>query len=107
MAAGRNSGKRGTIGAGGRAGFQPAGSWGILPQVSGITKGSNTHARLEAARTGRRGRLPYGAGHFALVVRSDFDLVIEPGASVGPPALGGWGRNSEHLSRLFDGQADE
>ena len=50
-------------GPGGRAGFQPAGSWSILPQVSGRTRRSDTNARLEAARTGRRGRLPYGAGH--------------------------------------------
>ena len=44
-------------------GFQPAGFWGILPQISGRRRRSNTNARLEAARTGRRGRLPYDAGH--------------------------------------------
>src|SRR6266487_3268850 len=59
-------------GPGGRAGFQPAGSRGILPQVSGRTRRSNTNARLEAARTGRRGRLPYDAvkGSPALPARS-------------------------------------
>src|SRR5260370_29845762 len=41
-----------------RAGFQPAGSWGILPQDSGMPRQTNTNARLEAAATGRQDACP-------------------------------------------------
>ena len=37
-----------------RASFQPAGSSGILPEVSGMMRRSNTNSRLEAAATGRQ-----------------------------------------------------
>src|SRR6266478_5396014 len=49
------------------------------------------------SRSARRknNQRPMDFAFFAsLLVRTDFDLVIEPGASVGPAALGGWGRDT-------------
>src|SRR5229473_694143 len=53
------------LGTGCRAGFQPAGSAGILPEVSAMMGRSNTDSRLEAAATGRQDACPTGYAHDA------------------------------------------
>jgi hypothetical protein len=46
------------VATGRRAGFQPAGSSGILPEVCGMMTRANTNSRLEAAATGRQDACP-------------------------------------------------
>ena len=46
------------VATGRRAGFQPAGSSGILPEVCGMMTRANTNSRLEAAVTGRQDACP-------------------------------------------------
>src|SRR2546427_6960323 len=89
-----------------RAGFQAAGSSGILPEVSGMMRRSNTDSRLEAAATGRQDAYPTALE----IWRGTKGRMFAPGSSVGtllrachfhrPPLLSPTNRVYEHCNPL-------